>query len=168
MLLFPESEPKKNFRVNGLTKTVTPHLRSIVPNIQRYMAYFAPPSLLSLVHPSRPRARVQRPIPLGPKHPRPPVPSSESRHDADHCRGNRHRHCRDHRDADHCRGNRHRHRHRHEYRHCRGCRGCCPGLGHRVATSPCRRWLWLAAARRGAARPLVLPPPLPHVPPPLP
>ena len=37
MLLFPESGPKKNFRVNGFTKTVTPHLRSI----QRHMAYFA-------------------------------------------------------------------------------------------------------------------------------
>jgi hypothetical protein len=60
MLLFPESGPKKNFRAtaspkprprnlglkelsgNGFTKTVTPHLRSIVPNVQRHMAYFAP------------------------------------------------------------------------------------------------------------------------------
>jgi hypothetical protein len=33
MLLFPESGPKKNFRVNGFTKTVTPHLRSICPNV---------------------------------------------------------------------------------------------------------------------------------------
>ena len=59
MFLFPESGPKKNFRVtaslkprprnpglkglsgNGFTKTVTPHLRSIVPNVQRHMAYFA-------------------------------------------------------------------------------------------------------------------------------
>jgi hypothetical protein len=40
MLLFPGSGPKKNFRVNGFTKTVTPHLRSIVPNVQ-HMAYFA-------------------------------------------------------------------------------------------------------------------------------
>ena len=62
MLLFPESGPKKNFRVtaslkppprnpgpkglsgNGFTKTVTPHLRSIVPNVQRHMAYFAGPA----------------------------------------------------------------------------------------------------------------------------
>ena len=64
MLLFPESGPKKNFRVNGFTKTVTLHLRSIVPNVQRHMAI-----LLFLVHPSRPRARVQRPIPLGPSGP---------------------------------------------------------------------------------------------------
>jgi hypothetical protein len=59
MLLFPESGPKKDFRVtaslkprprnpglkglsgNGFTRTVTPHLRSIVPNVQRHMAYFA-------------------------------------------------------------------------------------------------------------------------------
>jgi hypothetical protein len=45
MLLFPESGPQKNFRVtgwvNGFTRTVTPHLRSIVPNVQRHMAYFA-------------------------------------------------------------------------------------------------------------------------------
>ena len=59
MLLFTESGPKKNFRVttslkprprnpglkglsgNGFTKTVTQHLRSIVPNVQRHMAYFA-------------------------------------------------------------------------------------------------------------------------------
>ena len=27
----PESGPKKNFRVNGFTKTVTPHLRSLNP-----------------------------------------------------------------------------------------------------------------------------------------
>ena len=40
MLLFPESGPKKNFRIKGFTKTVTPHLRSIVPNVQ-HMAYFA-------------------------------------------------------------------------------------------------------------------------------
>ena len=31
----------KNSRVNGFTKTVTPHLRSIGPNVQRHMAYFA-------------------------------------------------------------------------------------------------------------------------------
>jgi hypothetical protein len=59
MLLFPESRPKKDFRVtaslkprprnpglkgllgNGFTRTVTPHLRSIVPKFQRHMAYFA-------------------------------------------------------------------------------------------------------------------------------
>ena len=41
MLLYPESGSKKNFRVNGFTKTVTLHLRSIVPKIQRHMAYFA-------------------------------------------------------------------------------------------------------------------------------
>jgi hypothetical protein len=60
MLLFPESGPKKDFRVTaslkpqlrnpGLKqdfrataslKTATPHLRSIVPNVQRHMAYFA-------------------------------------------------------------------------------------------------------------------------------
>jgi hypothetical protein len=41
MLLFPESGPKKNFRANGLTKTVTLHLRSIGPSVQRHMAYFA-------------------------------------------------------------------------------------------------------------------------------
>jgi hypothetical protein len=41
MLLFPESGPKKNFRVNSFTKTVTLHLRSIGPNVQYHMAYFA-------------------------------------------------------------------------------------------------------------------------------
>jgi hypothetical protein len=41
MLLSPESGPKKNFRVNGFTKTVTLHLRSIGPNVQCHMAYFA-------------------------------------------------------------------------------------------------------------------------------
>ena len=40
MLLFLESGPKKNIRVNGFTKTVTLHLRSIGPNVQRHMAYF--------------------------------------------------------------------------------------------------------------------------------
>jgi hypothetical protein len=40
-LLFPESGPKKKLSGNGFTKTVTPHLRSIVPNVQRHMAYFA-------------------------------------------------------------------------------------------------------------------------------
>ena len=44
MLLFPESGPRKNFRVNGFTKTVTLHLRSIGPNVKRHMAYFALPS----------------------------------------------------------------------------------------------------------------------------
>ena len=49
MLLFPESGPKKDFRVNGFTRTVTPHLRSIVPNVQRTW----PTSLLSIpLHPS--------------------------------------------------------------------------------------------------------------------
>ena len=48
MLLFPESGPKKNFRVNGFTKTVALHLRSIGPNVQRHMAYFAVPNKLSL------------------------------------------------------------------------------------------------------------------------
>jgi hypothetical protein len=32
---------KRGFRVNGFTKTVTPHLRSIGPNVQRHMAYLA-------------------------------------------------------------------------------------------------------------------------------
>ena len=41
MLLYPESGSKKNFRVNGFTKTVTLHLRSIGPNVQRHMAYFS-------------------------------------------------------------------------------------------------------------------------------
>jgi hypothetical protein len=41
MLLLPESGPRKNFRANGFTKTVTLHLRSIGPNVQRHMAYFA-------------------------------------------------------------------------------------------------------------------------------
>ena len=41
MLLFPESGPKKGLSGNGFTKTVTSHLRSIVPNVQRHMAYFA-------------------------------------------------------------------------------------------------------------------------------
>ena len=40
-MLFPESGPKKNFRVNGFIKTVTLRLRSIGPNVQRHMAYFA-------------------------------------------------------------------------------------------------------------------------------
>jgi len=46
MLLFPESGPKKNFRVTASLKPLTPHLRSIVPNVQQHMAYFAPASLL--------------------------------------------------------------------------------------------------------------------------
>ena len=41
MLLLPESGPTKNFRINGFSKTVTLHLRSIGPNVQRHMAYFA-------------------------------------------------------------------------------------------------------------------------------
>jgi hypothetical protein len=40
MLLFPESGPK-GLSGNGFTKTVTRHLSSIVPNVQRHMAYFA-------------------------------------------------------------------------------------------------------------------------------
>ena len=43
MLLFPDSGPKKNFRFNGFTKTVTPRLCSIVRHVQRHMAYFAGP-----------------------------------------------------------------------------------------------------------------------------
>ena len=63
MLLYPESGPKlsgngftknrdqpthqhtprnpglKGLLGNGFTRTVTPHLRSIVPNVQRHMAY---------------------------------------------------------------------------------------------------------------------------------
>jgi hypothetical protein len=31
----------KGLSGNGFTKTVTPHLRSIVPSVQRHMAYFA-------------------------------------------------------------------------------------------------------------------------------
>ncbi len=46
MLLYPESGSKKNFRVNGFTKTVTLHLRSIGPNVQRHMAHFADASAL--------------------------------------------------------------------------------------------------------------------------
>jgi hypothetical protein len=49
MLLFPESGPNKNLRVYGFTKTMTPHLRSIVPNVQRHMAYFAPATIADLV-----------------------------------------------------------------------------------------------------------------------
>jgi hypothetical protein len=41
MWLFPESGPKMGFRVTVSLKTVTPNLRSIVPNVQRHMAYFA-------------------------------------------------------------------------------------------------------------------------------
>ena len=59
---FRNPGPKKDFRVtaslkprprnpglkglsgNGFTRTVTPHLRSIVPNVQRHMAYFAIPA----------------------------------------------------------------------------------------------------------------------------
>jgi hypothetical protein len=37
----PESGSKKGLSGNGFTKTVTLHLRSIVPNVQRHMAYFA-------------------------------------------------------------------------------------------------------------------------------
>jgi hypothetical protein len=35
MLLFPEFGPKKDFRGTVSMKTVSPHLRSIVPNVQR-------------------------------------------------------------------------------------------------------------------------------------
>jgi hypothetical protein len=48
MLLFPESGPKKNFWVNGFTKTVTLHLRSIGPNVQRNMTYFAGPGTVTV------------------------------------------------------------------------------------------------------------------------
>ena len=41
MWLFPESGPKKGLSGDGFAKTVTSHLRSIVPNVQRHMAYFA-------------------------------------------------------------------------------------------------------------------------------
>ena len=41
MLLFPESGPTKNFRINGFSKTVTLHLRSIGPNVQWHVAYLA-------------------------------------------------------------------------------------------------------------------------------
>ena len=37
MLLFPDSGPKKNFRLNGFTKIVTQHLRPIGTNVQRHM-----------------------------------------------------------------------------------------------------------------------------------
>jgi hypothetical protein len=40
----PRNPGLKGLSGNGFTKTVTPHLRSIVPNVQRHMAYFAPPS----------------------------------------------------------------------------------------------------------------------------
>jgi hypothetical protein len=50
-----ESGPKKNFRVNGFTKTVTPHLRSIVLHVQRHMAYFASSSNFTTLR-SRPGA----------------------------------------------------------------------------------------------------------------
>jgi hypothetical protein len=40
MFLFPDSGPKKGLSAVSL-KTVTPHLRSIVPNVQRHMVYFA-------------------------------------------------------------------------------------------------------------------------------
>ncbi len=45
-------------------KTVTPHLRSIVPNVQRHMAYFAPPSLLLFAPLPQSRSRSHRPVPL--------------------------------------------------------------------------------------------------------
>jgi hypothetical protein len=38
MLLFSESGPKKNFPLNGFTKTVTQHLRPLGTNVQRHMA----------------------------------------------------------------------------------------------------------------------------------
>ena len=41
MFLFPDSGTKKNFRGTVSLKTVTPHLCSIAPNVQRHMAYFA-------------------------------------------------------------------------------------------------------------------------------
>jgi len=47
MLLFPQSGPKNNFRVNGFNKTVTPHLRSIVPSVQQHNGTW-PTSLIPL------------------------------------------------------------------------------------------------------------------------
>jgi hypothetical protein len=41
MLLFPESGPKKGLSGNDSTETVTLHLRSIGPNVQWNMSYFA-------------------------------------------------------------------------------------------------------------------------------
>ena len=41
MFLFPDSGTKKNFRGTVSLKTVAPNLCSIVPNVQRHMAYFA-------------------------------------------------------------------------------------------------------------------------------
>jgi hypothetical protein len=41
MWLFPESGPTKDFRVTVSLNTVTQNLRSIVPNVQRHIAYFA-------------------------------------------------------------------------------------------------------------------------------
>jgi hypothetical protein len=49
MLLFLESGPKKNFRVNGFTKTVTLHLRSIGPNVQWHMAFFVSSNELATI-----------------------------------------------------------------------------------------------------------------------
>jgi hypothetical protein len=43
MLLFPESGPEDNFRVNSFTKTVTLHLSSIGPNVQRHRPTSLPP-----------------------------------------------------------------------------------------------------------------------------
>ena len=41
MMLFEDSGPTTTLGLNGVTKTVTPHLCSIGPNVQRHMAYFA-------------------------------------------------------------------------------------------------------------------------------
>ena len=37
----PGIRVQKGLSGNGFTKTVTPYLRSIVPNVQRHMSYFA-------------------------------------------------------------------------------------------------------------------------------
>jgi hypothetical protein len=62
MLLFLESGPQQGFRV--INKTATPHPRSIVPNVQRHMAYFAPAvQLLHYYDVSHPFARPLPPLP---------------------------------------------------------------------------------------------------------
>ena len=40
MFLFPDSGTKKNFRGTVSLKTVTPHLRSIVPNVKQHILCF--------------------------------------------------------------------------------------------------------------------------------
>jgi hypothetical protein len=46
----PRNPGIKGLSGNGFTKTVTPHLRSIVPNVQRRMAYFARESAAGTTH----------------------------------------------------------------------------------------------------------------------